>query len=146
MSLSSHSDNEGTIHLLRRLLAEYGVVRWKRYALAFSLMGLGALCTALSAYLMGNMINEAYDQRNFTNVVWISLVALAVFITRGIALYGQSVILSRITNSIVAENQRRVYSKLLEQNLSFFSRYHSSEFIARMSTGTAAAACSTAAS
>jgi ATP-binding cassette subfamily B protein len=140
MSLSSHSDNEGTIHLLRRLLAEYGVVRWKRYALAFSLMGLGALCTALSAYLMGNMINEAYDQRNFTNVVWISLVALAVFITRGIALYGQSVILSRITNSIVAENQRRVYSKLLEQNLSFFSRYHSSEFIARMSTGTAAAA------
>jgi ATP-binding cassette subfamily B protein len=47
--------------------------------------------------------------------------------------------MSRIGNSIVAENQRRVFSKLLQHNLSFFADRHSSEFIARLSTGSAAA-------
>ena len=136
----AHAKSDGILQLVRRLLADYGVAQWKRYALAFGLMGLGAGCTALSAYLMGHMINEAYEQRNFTNVLWISSIALSIFIMRGLAIYGQSVVLSRIANSIIADNQRRVYSKLLEQNLSYFGKYHSSEFITRMSTGTAAAA------
>ena len=62
MSLSAHGGSDSSMHLIRRLLAEYGFAQWKRYAIAFSLMGLGAICTGLSAYLMGNMINEAYDQ------------------------------------------------------------------------------------
>src|SRR3954447_5143946 len=133
-------DSDSTLRLIRRLLVDFGLTQWKRYAFVACLMAVGAVCAGGSAYLMGNMINEAYDQRNFGNVVWVSVVALAVFIMRGVAMYGQSVMLSRIGNSIVAENQRRVYAKLLEQNLSYFSRYHSSEFITRMSTGTAAAA------
>src|SRR5207237_1640193 len=55
------------------------------------------------------------------------------------AIYSHAVILSRIGNSIVAENQRRVFSKLLQHNLSVFADRHSSEFIARLSTGAAAA-------
>jgi ATP-binding cassette, subfamily B, bacterial MsbA len=135
-----HADPENTFNLIRRLLAEYGLTQWRRYAFAFALMGVGAACTALTAYLMGSVINEAYEQRNFQNVIWVSTLVLIVFITRGVTIYGQSVILSRIANSIIADNQRRVYSKLLEQNLSYFANFHSSEFITRMTAGTAATA------
>ena len=38
--------------LVRRLLTEYGLTRWKRYVFAFALMGLGAACTALTAYMI----------------------------------------------------------------------------------------------
>jgi ATP-binding cassette subfamily B protein len=62
-----------------------------------------------------------------------------MFTLRGAAIYGQAVMLSRIGNSIVAENQRRLFSKLLQQNLGFFADHHSSEFIARLTTGAAAA-------
>src|SRR5258707_336789 len=139
VSPSARVDPNSALILVRRLLTEYGLVRWRRYALAFALMGLGAACTALAAYLMGDVINEAFGKRNLTGVIQISLVVFAAFTLRGLAMYGHAVMLSRIGNSIVAENQRRVFSKLLQQNLSFFADRHSSEFIARLSTGTASA-------
>ena len=79
-SSSPPAGDDSTYRLSRRLLTEYGIAERKRYAVSFLLMGIGAACAALSAYLMGTMINEAYDQRNFPNVVWVSLLALAVFI------------------------------------------------------------------
>ena len=47
--------------------------------------------------------------------------------------------LARIGNRIIAENQRRMFDKLLNENVGFFSDRHSSEFIARLTTGAAAA-------
>src|SRR5258707_2575844 len=88
---------------------------------------------------MGDVVNEAFAQRNMRGVIEISALAFGAFALRGLAIYGQGVILSRIGNSIIAENQRRVFSKLLEHNLSFFSDRHSSEFIARLSTGSTSA-------
>src|SRR5262249_50338019 len=132
-------DTQSALILIRRLLTEYGFAQWKRYAIAFVLMGVGAACTALAAYLMGNVINEAFVQRNLVGVFQISLIVFAAFTARGLALYGQVVMLSGIGNSMVAENQRRVFTKLLQHNLGFFADRHSSEFIARLSTGASAA-------
>jgi ATP-binding cassette, subfamily B, bacterial MsbA len=125
--------------LIKRLLSDYGLMRWRRYASAFLLMGVGALCTALAAYLMGDVINQAFSRRSLTGVVEIGALTFLVFVLRGLAIYGQAVILSRIGNSIVAENQRRLFAKLLAHNLSFFADRHSSEFAARLWTGASAA-------
>jgi ATP-binding cassette subfamily B protein len=138
-SPSTHIDPHGAYVMVRRLLTDYGLARWRQYVVAFTLMGIGAVCTALSAYLMGDVINVAFGDKNFTRVLEVSGLALGAFILRGLALYGHAVILSRIGNAIVAENQRRVFSKLLQQNLGFFADRHSSEFSARLSTGSAAA-------
>jgi ATP-binding cassette subfamily B protein len=51
------------------------------------------------------------------------------------ASYGATVMLSAIGNRIVADNQRRMFDKLLQQNIGFFADRHSSEFIARLTTG-----------
>ena len=102
-------------------------------------MALSAVCTAASAYLIGTVINEAYINRNFPGIVLLGGVTIALFATKGLATYGHSVLLSRIGNRIVADNQRAVFAKLLSEGLSFFSDRHSSEFIARLSTGAAAA-------
>ena len=40
--------------------------------------------------------------------------------------------LAQIGNRIVAENQRRMFDTLINQNVGFFSDRHSSEFIARL--------------
>ena len=56
------------------------------------------------------------------------------------ATYGhRSLTLARIGNRIVADNQRRMFAKLLQQNIGFFADRHCSEFIARLTTGAAAA-------
>ena len=43
--------------------------------------------------------------------------------------------LSSIGNRIVADNQQRMFDKLLRENIGFFADRHSSEFIARLTTG-----------
>jgi subfamily B ATP-binding cassette protein MsbA len=127
--------DSSSVVLIRRLLAEQGRKYWKRYAVAAALMGTVAGCTALSAYLIGTVVNEAYVSRNFSAVVGLAVLSMALFTVKGIATYGQTLILSRIGNAIVAENQRRLFAKLLRENLSFFADHHSSEFLARLATG-----------
>jgi subfamily B ATP-binding cassette protein MsbA len=130
---------DGAFVLIRRLVIEYGVGQWRRYALAFGLMGVAAACTAIPAYLLGDLVNLAYLQHNFPGLVTLGVAAAAIFSLKGAATFGQSLILSRIANHIIAENQRRLFGKLLNESLGFFADRHSSEFAARLMTGAAAA-------
>jgi ATP-binding cassette subfamily B protein len=132
------ADEYSTFALVRRLLVDEALGYWPRYAIAFVLMGLAAAATALTAYLLGSMTNEAYVNRNYHGIVVIGLIAMAIFIVKGFATYGSTVLLSWIGNSIIADNQRRMFDKLLQQNIGFFADRHSSEFIARLTTGAAA--------
>ncbi|HZS64081.1 MAG TPA: ABC transporter ATP-binding protein [Xanthobacteraceae bacterium] len=125
----------GAFALTKRLLAEQGLRHWKQYTLAFVMMGVAAACTALSAYLIGQVINQAYIDRNFEAIVVLGLVTIALFTTKGVATYGHSVLLSRIGNRIIAENQRRMFAKLMHEKLEYFADRHSSEFLARLSVG-----------
>ncbi|MEX0752207.1 MAG: ABC transporter ATP-binding protein [Xanthobacteraceae bacterium] len=129
------ADPYGAIALIRRLLAEHGMRHWKRYALAFSMMGVAAACTALSAYLIGEVINQAYVNRDIQAIFILGIVTVLLFTTKGAATYGQAVVLSKIGNRIVAENQRRMFAKLMHENLDFFANRHSSEFLARLTVG-----------
>ncbi len=129
----------GTVSMVRRLLSEQGLAHWKKYLLAFMLMGTAAAATALSAYLIGKVVNEAYVNRNFSGVLTIGLATVLLFAVKGFATYGQAVLLSRIGNRIIANNQRQVFAKLLNESLGFFSNRHSTEFTARLSTGASAA-------
>jgi subfamily B ATP-binding cassette protein MsbA len=133
------ADGHGALPLIRRLLVEHGQRQWRRYAIAFVLMAIGAVCTALSAYLIGDVINAAYVHRDFRLIFILSAVAVLIFAVKGMSTYGHAVMLSRIANAIVAENQRRMFDRLLQQNIGFFADRHSSEFLARLTTGAAAA-------
>ena len=138
-TLPTAYDDIGTVALIRRLVTEQGLVHWRKYALAFVLMAISAGCTALSAYLIGNVINEAYVNKSLAGIFILGGVTVALFATKGLATYGHSVMLSKIGNRIVADNQRRVFAKLLNEGIGFFSNRHSTEFIARLSAGAAAA-------
>jgi subfamily B ATP-binding cassette protein MsbA len=124
--------------LIKRLLAEQGLVHWRKYAVAFVLMAVSAACTAMSAYLIGDVINQTYVNHNLTGVILLGGITVALFAAKGLATYGHTVVLSHIGNRIVANNQRAVFAKLLSEGLSFFSDRHSTEFIARLTTGAAA--------
>ena len=139
ISTAAEDERYGAFVLVRRLLTEQGLAHWPRYAIAFSLMALAAACTALSAYLIGSVINQAYVNRSLAGIITLGFVTVALFATKGLATYGHSVMLSRIGNRIVADNQRAVFAKLLNEGLGFFSDRHSTEFIMRLSAGAAAA-------
>ena len=132
-------NTEGAWVLIRRLLAEQAMGQWRRYAVAFALMAVSAAATALCAYLIGDVINAAYVDKNLPAIIGIAALTATIFAIKGIATYGHSVMLARIGNRIVALNQRRLFESLVNQNIGFFSDRHSSEFMARLTTGATAA-------
>src|SRR5712671_3430189 len=128
-------DPYGAAILIRRLVMEQGVAYWRRYLTAFLLMGVAAGATAGSAYILGQVINQAYVAKNVPGIAILSGVTVLLLFIKGVATYGHMVILSKISNAILANNQRRLFAKLMSESIGFFSERHSSEFLARLTAG-----------
>jgi ATP-binding cassette subfamily B protein len=128
-------DPYGAAILIRRLITEQGAAYWRRYLVAFLLMGVSAGATAGSAYILGQVINQAYVDRNVRGIALLSGVTVLLFMLKGAATYGHTVMLSKISNAILANNQRRLFAKLMSESVAFFSERHSSEFLARLTQG-----------
>jgi ATP-binding cassette subfamily B protein len=128
-------DPYGAAILIRRLMMEQAAAYWRRYLVAFALMAVSAATTAGSAYLLGQVINQAYVDKSVRGIVLLSGVTIVIFTIKGLATYGHSVILSQISNAILANNQRRLFAKLMNESVAFFSERHSSEFLARLTAG-----------
>jgi ATP-binding cassette subfamily B protein len=128
-------DPYGAAILIRRLVMEQGIAYWRRYLTAFALMGVAAGATAGSAYVLGQVINQAYIDKNVPGIAILSGVTVLLLFLKGVSTYGHTVILSKISNAILANNQRRLFAKLMSESIGFFSERHSSEFLARLTAG-----------
>jgi ATP-binding cassette, subfamily B, bacterial MsbA len=135
---SSRLDPARAWPVIVRLIVTYALPLWQSYALAFVLMAIVAGATAFTAYLFGDIVNQAAINRNLPLVVTLCVTIVALFTIKGFANYGQAVMLARISNHIVASNQRLLFEKLISQNLGFFADRHSTEFMARLNVGAAA--------
>src|SRR6476620_11111128 len=121
--------------LIRRLVTEQGIIYWRRYLVAFALMALAAGSTAGATYVLGQVINQAYVDKNIPGIAMFSGITVILLFIKGAATYGHQVILSKISNAILANNQRQLFAKLMRESVGFFSARHSSEFLARLTAG-----------
>ena len=128
-------DPHGAWALIRRLITEQAATYWRQYLAAFLLMAVSAGMMAASAYMLGEVINQAYVDRSVERIALFSGVVVLIFLVKGAATYGHTVILSKISNAIVANNQRRLFAKLMSESIGFFSERHSSEFLQRLTAG-----------
>src|SRR5258708_22732809 len=94
--------------LIRRLLTEQALSQWKRYAMAFALMAIAAGGTALGAYLIGNVINAAYVDKNLPGIIALALVTAVIFLVTAISTYGSSAMIAKIGNRTVAVNHAKM--------------------------------------
>lgn len=98
-----------------------------------------ALTTSLSAWIMRDIVNSVYLKRGFDVVLEIAFAVAMIFIVKGFATFFQSFYLSKAGNSIVAEQQRKIYDRLLQQGVSFFQNMPSSELLVRVTYNAQAA-------
>ena len=143
--------------LIKRLFFEQARHYWQRYLPALVLMAISGASTAYLAKLIGDVVDQAnsgrspsplvpltlsqaYEKGSMSEIISLSLIMAGLLIVRGATTYGHQVMLTRIAVRIIAENQRRMYDKLLNEGLAFFADRHSSEFVARLTAGASAAA------
>jgi subfamily B ATP-binding cassette protein MsbA len=94
-------------------------------------MALVAAATATSAWLMKPVINDVFVGKN-EKLLWI--ISSAVFITftiKGIANYGQSVLMSYVGQRIITDTQHRLYAHLTQMELNFFQNSPTGNLISR---------------
>jgi ATP-binding cassette, subfamily B, bacterial MsbA len=128
-------DPYGAAVLIRRLIVEQGLSFWRRYLAAFALMGVVAAATAGATYVLGQVINQAYVAKSVPGITILSGVTVLLLFIKGVATYGHTVILSKISNAILANNQRALFAKLMSESIGYYSERHSSEFLARLTAG-----------
>ncbi len=121
-----------SLGMIRRLFADHGRLHLGAYLGALALMGLAALATALSAYLLKPVLNHMVEAGGFTTLKFLSLYIAGLFVVRGAATYGYLVLLARTGNRIVASIQTRLFDHLLVQNMAFFQDRYSTEFMSRL--------------
>ena len=129
----SHTDeNIGAFRLLGRLLRDFGRDHVRGYALSALLLALISVSNTGVAAMLKPVLNGMVSAEKFGQMRTMAFEVVALFVLRGAATFGSTLTLSRIGNRIVATAQRRVFDRLLNQNLMFFQDRHSSEFVARL--------------
>ncbi|MET3589019.1 ATP-binding cassette subfamily B protein [Bartonella silvatica] len=119
-------------HLIIRLLRENFHKHAYWYSAAIFSMIIISCTTATSAWIMRDVVNSIIDAQNFDMIVLISSIIAFIFILKGIATFAQTYFLSKAGNSIVAEQQRKIYERLMEQGISFYHNNTSSDLLVRV--------------
>ncbi|WP_455476060.1 ABC transporter ATP-binding protein [Bartonella sp. B17] len=126
-------------HLILRLLRENFHKHAYWYSAAIFSMIVISCTTAASAWIMRDVVNYIIDAQNFNMIVLVSSVIALIFILKGIATFAQTYFLSKAGNSIVAEQQRKIYARLMQQGVSFYQNNTSSDLLVRVTHNATAA-------
>jgi ATP-binding cassette subfamily B protein len=138
-ALSRLVSQRPTLRLLVRILRDSGRAYAPRYLVAFVFMFIFAGATALSAWLMRDVINLVFVDRDSAALAWIPAAILAIFTVKGVASYLQEVSLTRIGNRFVAETQKRLFDHMLQMDMGFYHARPSNDLIVIISQSASAA-------
>ena len=125
--------------LLFRLVSENAWVHRRGYAAALLLMALVAATGGAVALVMERVMDDVFIARRPAMVAAIAAWVLAIFLVRGAAAYGQTVLLGRIGNRIVARLQARIHDHVLAQGMGFHASVGTGELTSRITVNCAAA-------
>ncbi len=117
--------------LVRRLLGAYVRPHLGRIAAALICMAVVALCTAGFTQLIKPIIDDIFVGRDAAMLWPVALAALAVFLARGLAAFGQVALMSHVGLRVVAELQLDLFRRLMGADLAFFQRAAPGSLIAR---------------
>jgi len=118
-----------------RLLRTEGRRHAKGYALAFFFMFLVAASTAITAYMIKEIVNGIFVNQAYYLVWLLSSAVVVIYTIKGLAAYGATVTLAYIGNRIVSDFRKRVYDSMLAQGVAYFAARHSTDFMNRLSYG-----------
>ena len=116
--------------LVSRLFKDYVKHQLGWLAAALLLMVVVAATTASLAFLMETILDDVFTARDKTSLYIAATTVMGLFLLKGLATYGQTVIMSLVGQRILADIQKRMFSHLTYADLSFFQNRSSGELIA----------------
>ena len=103
-----------------------------RLLLAGLCMILAAGATAALAYLMEPVLDEIFLEKDRTLLIVVPVAVIAITLIRGVATYGQAVLMAFVGQRVIADLQSRVFAHILRFDLAFFQDTASGRLVSRL--------------
>ncbi|HUA53998.1 MAG TPA: ABC transporter ATP-binding protein [Candidatus Sulfotelmatobacter sp.] len=110
-----------TRRLLGRLVGDHVRRYTPRLALALVFMALAAGATATLAKLIEPVLDLVFTNHDRAMLREVALVVLVVFAIKGLAAYGEAVVMNGVGQRIVADLQAALFDRLIHADLAFFN-------------------------
>src|SRR6266403_2174788 len=118
--------------LVRRLMHDFIRRHAGKIALAFLCMGVAAGSTALRAWLMEPVLDRIFIARDASLLLMLGGAALVLAFLKGFADYGQTVLMNRVGQRVIADVQKALFARLIRADLSYFNATSSGLLISRL--------------
>ena len=126
-----------TAALVWRLARDFMRPHAGRIAIAFLLMGAAAGSTALRAWLMQPVLDRVFVGRDASWLLPIAGGALAIALIKGIADYGEAVMMNLVGQRVIADVQIALFGRLMRADLAYFHAHPSGTLISRFTSDAA---------
>lgn len=121
-----------TLSMMRRIVDSYLRVHFGTLFIAVIFMIIAAGMTAAIAKLLQPIMDDVLAVGNTEKIVPFALLVMGVFIVRGISTYIHTILMNRISHSVVAQIQKDLFSHFLNLDLAFFHANPSGQLISRV--------------
>jgi subfamily B ATP-binding cassette protein MsbA len=110
-----------------------GFMRWHLAGIMLALlcMGIAAASTALRAWLMEPVLDRIFIAREGSLLFLLGGAALVLAILKGLADYGQTVLMSRIGQRVLTDVQNALFARLMRADLAYFNANATGTLISR---------------
>ncbi|HCS23191.1 MAG TPA: ABC transporter ATP-binding protein [Alphaproteobacteria bacterium] len=116
---------------MRRILRQYVRPYVGTLAVAIVLMMISAAMTGAMAKLMEPIIDKIFTQQRRDMLFPVAGMVLLVFVVRGLATYGHTVMMNRMAQRCIADMQRDMFAHLVYADLAFFHGQQSGMLLSR---------------
>ncbi len=123
--------------LVWRLARDFMRRHVRRILFAFLLMGLAAASTAGRAWLMEPVLDRIFVAREGSLLLLIAGGALALALVKGLADYGEAVLMTRVGQRVIADVQIALFARLMRADLAYFHAHPSGTLISRFTSDAA---------
>jgi ATP-binding cassette subfamily B protein len=126
-------DSGEVIAVMKRIFAENGREYVFHYLVALACLLTISGTTALNAWIMRDVIDQIFYRQRADLIVGICATIVVAFVIRGLATFGQTVVLAKVGNNLVARYQQRLFDHLIKLGVGFFNETRSAHLAAQVS-------------
>jgi len=123
--------------LVGRLARDFMRPHARRIALAFLLMALAAGSTAGRAWLMQPVLDRIFVAHEGSLLLLIAGGALILALVKGLADYGEAVLMTRVGQRVIADVQIALFARLMRADLAYFHANPTGTLISRFTSDAA---------
>jgi subfamily B ATP-binding cassette protein MsbA len=125
------STNVSSQDLAKRLLKEHVKPYTKLFSVACFFMILAAGATAALPYLLKPVFDDVFTKADPTLLVIFCGAVLGAFVMKGVASYGESVVMTYVGQKMISDIQNRLFRHLMNADLAFFHGTNSGDLLSR---------------